>query len=120
MDDEFHPEEGIVNTVPAHKVKEAEIPKTSNSWKIASYVSFVVIAGLIVVNVIPRSSKKTDRENSIAVLPFRNESSDEENTYFINGTMEAIPVIAEELDVSYILEGTGQKIGNVAISISHE
>ncbi len=79
-------------------------------------------------------------EKSIAVLPFINDSPDQENTYFINGVMEEIlnnlqkikalrvisrtsveqyrerkrPVreIAEELGVNYIVEGSGQKYGN--------
>ena len=76
-------------------------------------------------------------EKSIAVLPFINDSPDQENTYFINGVMEEIlnnlqkikdlrvisrtsveqyrgqskPIseIAEELRVNYIVEGSGQK-----------
>jgi len=76
-------------------------------------------------------------EKSIAVLPFINDSPDQENTYFINGVMEEIlnnlqrikdlrvisrtsveqyrdqrkPIseIAEELGVNYIIEGSGQK-----------
>ena len=79
-------------------------------------------------------------EKSVAVLPFRNDSRDEENTYFINGLMEEvlnnlqkirdlrvisrtsveqyrnqakpIPEIARELGVNYIVEGSGQKYGN--------
>jgi TolB-like protein len=79
-------------------------------------------------------------EKSIAVLPFINDSPDQENTYFINGVMEEIlnnlqrikdlrvisrtsaeqyrcqkkPIseIAEELGVNYIVEGSGQKYGN--------
>jgi len=79
-------------------------------------------------------------EKSIAILPFINDSPDEENTYFINGIMEEVlnnlqkikdlrvisrtsveqyrnqrkPIseIAEELDVNYIVEGSGQKYGN--------
>ena len=78
-------------------------------------------------------------EKSIAVLPFINDSPDQENTY-INGVMEEIlnnlqrikdlrvisrtsaeqyrgqkkPIseIAEELGVSYVVEGSGQKYGN--------
>jgi len=101
----------------------------------------VVIVALIVLNIVPRANNKKEiLEKSIAVLPFRNESSDEQNTYFINGTMEAIldnlckiedlrvpgrtsveqyrdvakpiPEIAEEMNVSYVLEGSGQKMGN--------
>ena len=79
-------------------------------------------------------------EKSIAVLPFINDSPDQENTYFINGVMEEIlnnlqkiktlrvisrtsveqyrerkktvREIAEELGVNYIVEGSGQKYGN--------
>jgi len=86
------------------------------------------------------SSEIKELEKSIAVLPFVNDSQDEENTYFINGIMEevlnnlqtkkdlrvisrtsieqyrnptiSIPEIAKELDVNYIVEGSGQKYGN--------
>ena len=79
-------------------------------------------------------------EKSLAVLPFINDSPDQENTYFINGVMEEIlnnlkkikdlrvisrtsaeqyrgqkkPIseIAQELGVNYIVEGSGQKYGN--------
>jgi TolB-like protein/tetratricopeptide (TPR) repeat protein len=79
-------------------------------------------------------------EKSVAILPFKNDSKDEENTYFINGLMEeilnnlqkikdirvisrtsveqyrnqtkSIPEIAKELGVNYIVEGSGQKYGN--------
>ncbi|MGW8316307.1 MAG: tetratricopeptide repeat protein [Bacteroidales bacterium] len=137
---DIHPEGGIVKTEPADHVSPEEGHPSSNSWKIASYISFVVIVGLIVLNIIPRSVKKEDLDKSIAVLPFINDSPDEENTYFINGIQEAIlnnlskiedlrvvsrtsvlkyisdpkpiPQIAEEMNVSYVLEGSGQKYGN--------
>ncbi len=79
-------------------------------------------------------------KKSIAVLPFRNESDDASNVYIINGLMEAIlnnlqniedlrvisrtsaekyrnisktsPEIARELNVGYLIEGSGQKIGD--------
>jgi serine/threonine protein kinase len=78
-------------------------------------------------------------EKSIAILPFINDSPDQENTYFINGVMEeilgnlqkikdlrvisrtsveqyrerkkSVREIAEELGVNYIVEGSGQKYG---------
>ena len=140
---DIHPEGGIVKTKPARKVKPEEIPKSSNSWKIASYISFVVIVGLIVLNIIPRSGQsKVEQflDKSIAVLPFINDSPEETEMYFINGTMESIldnlckikdlrvvsrtsveqyrdnlkpvPVVAKEMNVSYILEGSGLKNGN--------
>jgi TolB-like protein/tetratricopeptide (TPR) repeat protein len=137
---DFHPLGGIVKTEPAEKRTKEDVPRFSNSWKIASYISFAVIAGLIVLNVLPRKGKNVILDKSIAVLPFRNESTDEQNSYFINGTMESIldnlckikdlrvtsrtsveqyrtearsvPDIAQALHVSYVLEGSGQKIGN--------
>ncbi len=82
----------------------------------------------------------TKLEKSIAILPFKNDSPDESNTYFINGLMEEIlnnlqkikdlrvisrtsveqyrnqtkpiPEIAKELGVNYVVEGSGQKYGN--------
>lgn len=79
-------------------------------------------------------------EKSIAVLPFANDSPNDSTAYFINGIMEeilsdlskiedmkvlsrtsvepyrnttkSIAEIAKELDVFYILEGSGQKNGN--------
>ena len=137
---DIHPEGGIVKTEPVHKVKAEEIPKSSSSWKIASYISFVVIVALIVLNIIPRTGNRAILDKSIAVLPFINESSDMENTYFINGVMESVlnnlskiedlrvisrnsveqyrnnpkptPLVAEEMNVSYIVEGSGQKLGS--------
>jgi non-specific serine/threonine protein kinase len=82
----------------------------------------------------------SEPEKSIAVLPFINDSLDQENTYFINGVMEeilgnlqkikalrvisrtsveryrdskkSVREIAEELGVNYIVEGSAQKFGN--------
>ncbi|GJM27700.1 MAG: hypothetical protein DHS20C17_03350 [Cyclobacteriaceae bacterium] len=79
-------------------------------------------------------------DKSIAVLPFKNESNDSSNLYFVNGLMEStlsnlqkikdlrvisrssveryrntnqtIPEMAEELKVNYFVAGSGQKIGD--------
>jgi len=143
---DIHPEGGIVKTESVHRVKVEDAPPTSNSWKIASYISFVVIVALIVLNISPRASKSKDKailDKSIAVLPFINDSPDEENAYFINGIMEeiilnlqaikelrvpgrtsieqyrnptkSIPEIANELDVNFIVEASGQKYGNTFV-----
>jgi hypothetical protein len=81
---DIHPKGGIVKTEPADKIEKSDIPKNSNSWKIASYIGFVVIVGLMVLNIIPRTGKKEILDKSIAVLPFHNDSPDEEKMYFIN------------------------------------
>lgn len=84
--------------------------------------------------------KGLDDEKSIAVLPFKNDSNDSSNIYIINGLMEAvlnnlqkienlrvvsrtsvesyrdnvksIAEIAEDLNADYIVEGSGQKVGD--------
>jgi len=86
------------------------------------------------------SADHISNQHSIAVLPFINDSNDSTNVYIINGLMESIlnnlqkieglkvisrtsvekyrkssktvPEIAKELNVAYILEGSGQKVGN--------
>ena len=136
---DIHPEGGIVKTESAQKLKE-EIPASSNSWKIASYISFVVIVGLIMLNIFgSRSAAKIDEsiDKSIAVLPFKSLSEDQEKQYLADGVMEAILLhlfkiedlrviqsasvekyrdrtntlseIARELNVNYILDGSFQK-----------
>jgi len=90
---DIHPEGGIVKTEPAQRNIEEDIPKSSNTWKIASYISFVVIIALIVLNIFPGRNRKetiTDLEKSIAVLPFANMSSDKEQDYFCFGITEDI------------------------------
>ncbi|MBE16121.1 MAG: AraC family transcriptional regulator [Cytophagaceae bacterium] len=89
---------------------------------------------------------ETTQEKSIAFLPFKNLSEDNSNLYFINGVMESslvnlqrikdlrvisrtstekyrsnpktVSEIAKELQVNYVIEGSGQKIGDeVLLSI---
>ena len=99
-----------------------------------------VFAVLYFSNNIGSSKQTKELDKTIAVLPFRNDSPDSTNKYFIDGTMEAIldnlckiadltvisrtsveqfrstakPIreIAKLLNVNFILEGSGQKYGN--------
>jgi len=103
-------------------------------------VAVIVVVALFVFNIIGGEKQTIELEKSIAVLPFKNDSPDQERMYFINGTMEAIldnlckikdlrvpgrtsveqyrdnpkpiPTIAKELNVSYILEGSGHRDGD--------
>jgi TolB-like protein/AraC-like DNA-binding protein/Tfp pilus assembly protein PilF len=98
----------------------------------------LIMTGVIIVR--SANSKSVEKEKSIAVLPFKNDSNDSTNVYFINGLMESILThlqkveglrvisrtsvekyrnnpkvgseIAEELNVNYFVEGSGQKIGD--------
>jgi TolB-like protein/Tfp pilus assembly protein PilF len=85
---DVHPEGGIVKTEPAQKVKTEDVPKSSNSWRIASYISFVVIIGLLAINIFGnRNQTKLDEslEKSIAVLPFLNLSGDPSQDFICDG-----------------------------------
>jgi len=134
------------NEEMSHGTKGAEdIRQTNQNLKkrLICFISVFLVLIVILFSVlhftkIIGSGKQTNEpDKSIAVLPFHNDSSDEENQYFINGTMDAIldnlckikdlrvisrtsveqyrnspksiPEIARELNVSYILEGGGQK-----------
>ncbi|MBO6606093.1 helix-turn-helix domain-containing protein [Psychroserpens sp.] len=88
----------------------------------------------------PTNKEAIPYGKSIAVLPFVNNSGDSSNTYFVNGLMvsvlndlqkiedlkvisrtsvekfrnntKTIPEIGEELKVSYVVEGSGQKVND--------
>ncbi|MGW8316880.1 MAG: tetratricopeptide repeat protein [Bacteroidales bacterium] len=90
---DIHPEGRIVKTEPADQRNKGDVPKTSNGWKIASYISFVVIVGLIVLNVFPRvkgGKRDANPDRSIAVMPFTNDSPGPDSEYVINGYMASI------------------------------
>jgi len=85
-----HPEGGLVKTVPAEKDAEQSSIK---GWKIASYLSFVIIIALIILNIIPRADIPTNGkllDKSVAVLPFRNLSIDSTQVYFCDAIREEI------------------------------
>jgi TolB-like protein len=101
-------------------------------------VLVLILVGYFIIPKLFKSSKPV--EKSIAVLPFRNDSTNDSSAYFTNGIMEeilndlskveemkvlsrtsvepyrdttkSIAEIAKELNVVYILEGSGQKYGN--------
>jgi TolB-like protein len=131
---------GMERTKPLSEVQEDERPVIQNRWKIATYVSIAVIVGLIVLNIFSLnkvSASLIQYGKSIAIMPFINDTPDQENVYFVNGAMESIlnnlstikdlkvlprrsveqyrdkilpiPEIAAAQQVSYVLEGSMQK-----------
>ena len=129
-------------------IDEPALIKTKPGRASKRMIAIVVVCILIAVTagiLIFRSSdfqkpNKAYAEKTIAVLPFKNDSNDTTNIYFVNGLMEAIldnlqkiedmevtsrttiekyrghtksiPELAEELDVNYFVEGSGQKVGD--------
>ena len=89
--------EHLSKTEKKDKSKElsgAIINQKSKKWLIIVLSVILCIVGAFAVfKIIERSKKNNDiakLEKSIAVLPFINDSPDQENTYFINGIMDEI------------------------------
>ncbi|WP_282124555.1 helix-turn-helix domain-containing protein [Algibacter mikhailovii] len=133
---------------PPGEVKNQRVTlkqKSGFSKKMLSIIPIIIIIGLIIYN---KAFKKTTNksaniEKSIAVLPFINNSNNEENMYFCNGIMagirdqlskipeftivsrrsveryrnSSIPLktIAKELNVNYVIEGQVQRVEDRAI-----
>jgi len=106
------------------------------------FASVLILAAFLFFQKETLNSRKEDvyLRKSIAVLPFKNMSSDSNNLYFVNGLMEStlnnlqkiedlrvisrtsvekyrytdktISEIAEELNVNYLIEGSGQRVDN--------
>jgi len=90
---DIHPEEGIVKTEPAPKGKTENSTDSSRGWKMASYISFVVIIALLAFNLFTGKGRITideSLEKSIAVLPFLNLIGDPEQEYICVGLTDEI------------------------------
>jgi len=122
-----------------HEDTKLTSPQKKNN-KVFFTIIFLIAISIIGYFVVVDSSEKQPEEKSIAVLPFKNDSADSTNVYIVNGLMESIlnnlqkienlrvisrtsvekyrtqqktiPEIAHELDVNYLVEGSGQKAGN--------
>ncbi len=137
----IHHEDQKTDIVTGESRQGTGIKSVRKSRLITSMViaAMLIISGIILLPGIFRPS--SEPEKSIAVLPFFNDSPDEKNNYFINGIMDEIlnnlqaikelrvisrssveqyrsrtrpniREIASELNVNYIIEGSGQKYGD--------
>jgi TolB-like protein len=78
--------EGIERTKPLSEIKEGVKPAVPNAWKIATYVSFVVIIGLVVLNVMGRSKQlRAGDIQRVLILPFANLTGTDSLEYFVEG-----------------------------------
>ncbi len=130
--------EGVQKTKSGSDIKHKGTAKLaeSNTWKIISYVSIIIIVALLAFNIVSRKKIEdiSKLEKSIAVLPFRNISNDSTQIYFCDGFMEEIlndlqkikeftvrsrtstdqyrnttktvRTIGEEMNVNYLIEGS--------------
>jgi len=128
-----------LNTATGFPIGKASSSKKS-FYIMGSAVLFIAIIVGLLFYFKPHFTGSASPEKSIVVLPFKNESNDSSNVYLINGLMEStlnnlqqlkelrvlsrtsaekyrnssksIPEMAKELNVSYFVEGSGQKIGD--------
>lgn len=87
--------EGVQKTKPINTVSNEpnDIPAKMIGWKIATFISVVVIIGLLIFNITGnRKKSEVDKEleKSIAVLPFKNFSADTNQEYMCDGLTDEI------------------------------
>ena len=77
--------EGVEKTRHVSEIQEGEKTIVPGAWKIATYVSFVVIIGLVVLNVMGKSNQiRPGSIQSLVVLPFVNFTGDDQLEYFVS------------------------------------
>ena len=77
---------GVEKTRPIEELKKGEKTGVPNAWKIATYMSFVVILGLLTFNIIGGTkSLKAGDIQSLVVLPFDNFTGDDELENLVSG-----------------------------------
>ena len=138
---EISPEGSLKTTKEIKEGDSVSIKKKPVVLTILFGVLLIALAGQFVYHNYwgVSSMDKSNIQKTIAVLPFHNDSSNEENLYFCNGMVEEIlnslqkiselevksrtsvekyrnpsrnlKIIAKELDVNYILEGSVRKSG---------
>jgi len=78
--------EGIEKTKPAKETEGIEKTKVPNAWRIATYVSFVMIVGLVTLNIVGGSKQlRAGDIQSLVILPFDNFTGDDQLDYFVSG-----------------------------------
>ncbi len=134
-----------VETSEASNPEDQTSSRSSYLWP--SLTALVTITALIFFWLQKENNQPLTYDKSIAVLPFTNDSENQENAYLVNGLMstvldhlqkiedlsvrsrttveqyrtsaKAIPEIAKELEVSYVVEGSGQRLGDqILLNIS--
>ena len=78
--------QGVQKTKPLDEVTETSRPTDSKVWKAATYISLIIIAALIILNIVPSGKMiKTGDIQSLVVLPFDNFTGDDQLEYFVSG-----------------------------------
>lgn len=86
---------GVRKTRPAREISHTDhsVHKVSSGWKIATYISAVIIIGLLAFNFVSRrnlNSNISRLDKSVAVLPLVYLSENPDKEYLANGVLDAI------------------------------
>jgi len=132
---------GVERTRPLSEEAQVEPTAVPNAWKYATIVSFVVIAGLIVLNIVGINKQAYAASvKSLVILPFGNYTGDDQLEYYVDGmhssliggmgqlnglrvlgettsnaykeANKSLPVITSELNVDAALETTVMCLGD--------
>jgi TolB-like protein len=77
--------QGVQKTMPLKETSETESSSDSRVWKASTYISLVVIVGLIIFNLVPVKELNAGEIQSLVILPFDNFTGDEQLEYFVSG-----------------------------------
>jgi adenylate cyclase len=77
---------GVERTKPLSEDEEAGAKAVPGAWRIATIISFVVIAALIVLNIVGINNQAmASSVKSLVILPFSNFTGDDQLEYFVDG-----------------------------------
>jgi len=77
---------GIEKTKGVEEIEGSEKSKVPNAWRIATFVSFVVIAGLLTLNIVSGSKQLQGGDiQSLVILPFDNFTGDDQLENMVAG-----------------------------------
>ena len=102
--------EGVEKTKPLEEVKEGEKTVVPNAWKIATYISFVVIVGLVTFNIVSGTEKlRAGAIQSLVVLPFDNFTGDETLKYYVAGMHDGLIGDIQKISALRVISKTSSK-----------
>ena len=77
---------GVHKTKPEPEDQEREILPESNAWKVATYISLVVIVAFIIFNIVPFNKlARVGTIDSVVILPFNNFTGDDQLDNMVSG-----------------------------------
>ena len=115
----------LQRTKPKEEIPDSEEIRVPNAWKVATIISFVVILGLVAINIIYRGNVlKPGMIQSLAILPFENYTGDEQLDYVAAGLHTSLIGDVGKLGALRVIGKTSSSIyqnsGKSASEISKE